>query len=321
MQSVVRRFLADFYEPDLWAVLATCGVFPWESALPPLTGAQHLCLVAATAGLAAWPAPIDAVVASTCIEHSEADPQRLSASVVADLVHGAAVSCALGVPLLSFLGTGEEIRLLPGGQARADGWMRVADVVAGVFEQLRLPARSQILRSDRRQVWQALCATADADREQLDTQALAGLYHLTDGSLFPLGTPFTCYYDYYRLNIAHYRRPFLEQLLGGPLRGILVVENVQQVKAVAMARRLNAGWPTEHLVTLPAPGRAGPTRATRAPGRQGLRLYEFVRWQQEPALAGESGLAGDHLRFWEAIAHLWQRCTAGRKGVRYESHP
>jgi hypothetical protein len=198
--------------------------------------------------------------------------------------------------------------------------MRVADVVAEVFSHLRLPPHSQILRSGERPIWQALGAAVDDDRAQLGEQALNGLYHLTDGSLFPLGTPFTCYYDYYRFTIAHYRRPFLEQLLGGPLRGILVVENVQQVKAVAMARRLNAGWPTEHLVTLPAPGRAGPERATRAPGRQRLRLEEFVRWQQEPAYAGEIGLVGDHLHFWEAIAHLWQCCTVSREGVRY-GHP
>lgn len=320
MVQIVQRFLESFYTQDLWPVLAAYGVHPLAGAYPWISDGERLFLAAGTAGLGPVRPPIDAVLASTCIDHAEADPQRLSASVVADLVQGAAVSCALSVPLLSFLGTGEEIGLVPGGKKRAAAWCRVADMVTDVFTRLRLPAGSQILRSGQARVWDVLHSTVDSDRDRLGCQVLNGLYHFTDGSSFPLGTPFAYYYEYYRYNIAHYRRPVLEHVLGRPLRGILVVENVQQVKAVAVARGLNAGWATEHLVTLPAPGRAGNARATRVCG---LSRLDLARLQSvSPERVGELGLAGDHLRFWSTICQLWERLsgqscpqhTAGEKG-------
>lgn len=309
MARLARRLLAAFYPQEVWPTLAAHGVFPLDT-LPWLVDGERLPLVAGTAGLAAARPPIDAVVASTCIDHAEADPHQLSAAVLADLVHGAVVSRALDLPLLSFLGTGEEMRLTPGGDARAPAWGQVADVIAEMFARLRLPARSRIIVSHEEQVWSALQATVASDRERLPRHELAGLYHLTDGSLFPLGTPFDSYYEYYRSTLAHYRQPVLERLLGCALRGILVVENVQQVKAVALARRLNGGMATEHLVTLPAPGRTGTTRATRAGARGRLCLDELQVSAGGLAQVSQLGLVGDPLLFWRTVCQLWNDCSA-----------
>jgi hypothetical protein len=310
MGPVVQRFLSAFYAEHLWPTLRDFGVFPLQHPLPWCAPGAALFFAGRTRGLTAARPPIDVVVASPCIDHAEADPGRLSATVLADLVHGAAVSSALSVPLLSFLGTGEEIHLLPGGDTRAAAWMQVADVVTDLFAQLHLPAGSRIVLSSDEEVWRALCALVERDRSQVCTQELNGLYHLTDGSCFPLGTPFHSYYDYYRSTLAHYRLPLLEQVLGSTLAGILVVENVQQVKAVAIARRLNAGRATEHLVTLPAPGRAGRTRATRASREQRLDLAELGCCQGAASRASDLGLRGDYLHFWSTICHDWNRLSA-----------
>lgn len=201
--------------------------------------------------------------------------------------------------------------MVPGGDERAAAWMRVADVVTDLFAQLRLPAGSQIVRTSDEQIWRVLSAVVDDDRSQVSEQELNGLYHLTDGSCFPLGTPFRYYYDYYRYNLAHYRYPLLDYLLTGAPAGILVVENVQQVKAVAIARRLNTGRATEHLVTLPAPGRASNMRATRASRQQSLDLAELTCGQGESARISNLGLSGDPLHFWSTVSHCWNRLSAG----------
>jgi len=312
MESVGHRFLSAFYTEHLWSILAAAGVSPLESTLPWCTPDEALFFVGRTQGLTATRPPVDVVVSSTCIDHAEADVGRLSATVLADLVHAAAISCALCVPLLSFLGTGEEIQMVPGGDERAAAWMRVAAVVTDLFARLCLPARSQIVLSSDPQIWQALSAMVEADRSQVSEQELAGLYHLTDGSCFPQGTPFHFYYDYYRSNLAHYRSPVLEHLLGCTLRDIVVVENVQQVKAVAIARRLNTGQRTEQLVTLPAPGRAGSMRATRASRQMRLDLTELGCCQGGPAGVSDLGLSGDHLHFWSTICHHWNRLSASK---------
>lgn len=312
MGSVAQRFLAAFYAEHLWSLLRAAGVSPMEDRLSWCAPGEELFFVGRTQGLTAVRPPIDVVVSSPCIDHAEADPAQLSATVLADLVHGAALSCALSVPLLSFLGTGEEIHLVPGGDRRATAWLRVAAVVTELFAQMRLPARSQIVLSSDAQIWQLLSAMVETDRRQVSEQELAGLYHLTDGSCFPQGTPFHFYYAYYRFNLAHYRSPVLEHLLGGPLRGILVVENAQQVKAVAIARRLNMGRQTEHLVTLPAPGRSGTVRATRANRQQRLDLAETGWCRGAPTGVSDLGLSGDHLHFWSMICRSWNRHAARR---------
>ncbi len=312
MMDLARQFLSTFYSEEVWFTLATYGVHPLQERSVWLPDAERLFFVAGTDGLSTphvLVENLDAVLASTCIDHAEADPQRLCATVVADLVHGAVVARALSLPLLSFVGSGEEMFLVPGGEERASGWMIVVEAVAQVFHDLHLPPGSQLFLSHLPAIWETLTSSVGNDRDRLPKRHLQGLYHITDGSLFPLGTPFGYYYEYYRYNVAHYRRCVLEQLLKRPLRGILVVENVQQVKAIALARHLNTGWPTEHLVTLPAPGRSGNERGTRVASHERLPLTTLWQFHQTQEWETEARLSGEHLRFWTAVCQSWDRLS------------
>lgn len=296
MSPETGRLLTAMYPGDAPGTLASYGA----ARLPDRHAWPHkLGFVAATPNAGADPTAVDAVVASTCVDHCEADPDLLAATVLADLVHGAVVARRLGVPLLSLVGIGQEIRLVPGGGALAGQWRAVAGRVAAVFAGLALPAGSRLASTDEESVWQCLTEVVDRDRPRVADRCLDGLYHLDDGSLFPRGTPFGFFYEYYRYNLACYRRHLVETLLDCGSVGVLVVENVQQVKAVATARRLAAGWPVEHLVTLPAPGRSGRERATRATGADRVTLADLLA-TPDRALAAASPDSG---AFWRAVCH------------------
>lgn len=273
MNTYARQLLVTMYGKDIGPNLADQGVLvladkhPWQA---------ELAFVAATPHTVTAAPAVDAVIASACVDHCEADPKRLAATVLADLVHGATIARHLEVPLLSLVGTGQEIRLVPGGDVLASSWHVVAGLVTETFGDLRLPEGSRLVMTDDEAVWQLLTTTAEGDRGNVSDTSLDGLYHLGDDSAFPRGTPFGYFYDYYRYNIACYRRPVIEALLDRPSRGVLVVENVQQVKAVTAARRLADGWPVEHLVTLPAPSKSGTERATRASGGDRITLDELL---------------------------------------------
>ncbi|GER83925.1 hypothetical protein KTAU_25620 [Thermogemmatispora aurantia] len=313
MRELTLHFMQRFYGEGIWPLLKTYGIdsppFEFEEEEETRSQLAALFFVAGTRRLSGLSQSIEVVVASPCIDHAEAEPRRLAATVIADLVHGAAISRLLSVPLVSFIGTGQEIRLVPRGAERAAGWHRVAERVLSVFETLELPTGSRCFVSHDEVVWAVLSETVERDRTRLPTVALNGLYHLRDGSAFPAGSPFRYYYEYYRYNLACYRQPVLEHLLGRPLRGMLVVENVQQVKAVALARRLNGQWPTEHLVTVPAPGRAGDERATRAAAQDRLTIDELPSCCE----MGEGGedWGREHRAFWEKICHSWQELSRG----------
>ncbi len=297
MNSHTGALLAQLYSAALPDALAAADVqvfgdAPTPGWLAPLSGLAF----AGQAGLAAERPGVGLVLSSTCVDHCEGDPAQLAATVIADLVHGAAVARLLGVPLLSFAGAGQEVRLTPGGSGQRPEWRRVSAAVRAVFDALELPPGSRLLDTDAPEIWALLAEQAEADRAELPDQRLDGLYRLDDGSAFPAGTPFAFFYEYYRYNVALYRRPVLAAL--GPAgAGVLVVENVQQVKAVTLARRLNGPWPTQHLVTVPAPGRGAAERATRARSADRLLLDEYLRG----GTPVEATLPGATAAFWSAV--------------------
>ncbi|GGL42363.1 hypothetical protein [Planomonospora parontospora] len=304
MRPYLSRLATAMYGPQAETATAAYGINTLTEPPPWLRG-MEAGVVAATPAAADGPRP-DVVVASTCVDHCDADPGRLAATVLADLVHGAAVAGLLGRPLLSFIGIGEEIHLVPGGGDLAARWHETADRVADLFRGLAVPPGSRIVSTADADLWRALNDVVEADRVRLPDDELGGLYHLLDGSCFPRGTPFRYFYAYYRANIAHYRRPVVEHLMGPAPGGILVVENLQQVKAVAVARRLNGDWPTEHLATLPAPDRTGRTRATRSGRRDGVPLDAFL----DDPMGVLEGVGPDVRAFWLITRDLHRRSRA-----------
>lgn len=302
MEQYLSRLTSSMYGPDLPRSISPYGLNV-HLASPGWLTSTIGAFVAATAVAGTIP---DVVVASACVDHCEADPSRLAATVLADLVHGAAVANLLDRPLLSMVCVGEEINLVPGGNALAPAWTTVAEHVRYLFNTLAVPKNSLIIYTSDPDLWRVLNEVAGEDRADLLDQELDGLYQLLDGSAFPRGTPFTYFYDYYRLNIAHYRRKVIERLMGPAPSGVLVVENLQQAKAVAMARALNDGWPTEQLATLPSPGLTGVERATRTGD---VRLSGLL---DDPMTALASA-APDVRSYWRTVDDLYRRSTAEGK--------
>jgi len=245
---------------------------------------------------------VNAILCSTCIDHCDANPKLLAATVAADLVHGAFAALHYDLPLISFICTGQEIRLTPKGTSEQDRWHAVSSVVKDIFSNFSLPTGSMIVDTDDPAVWRSLTQQVLLDQSAIDENLLDGLYHITDGSPFPGATPFTFYYEYYRYNVALYRKAVLQELFGVKEGGVLVVENVQQVKAVAIARQLNGSWPTHQLVTLPAPSRCGKERATRANGDDRFYLSDYLRGKE---IADFRSVASKN--YWNSIRLQHQR--------------
>jgi hypothetical protein len=294
MNQTNTRLLMSMYPDALEATLTACAARPLRDTDP---WPKALGFVAVTDAAVTIPHAVDVVMASTCVDHCEAAPGELAATVVADLVHGAVIARQLSVPMLSLVGIGQETRLVPGGRQLAAAWRTVANQVRAIFEDLDLPSGSRLVSTDDEAVWRILSDVVDADRPKLRDQSLDGLYHIGDDSCFPRGTPFSYFYEYYRYNVASYRRPAFESLLGRESDGALVVENIQQIKAVAVARMLADKWPVTHLMTLPAPGRSGVERATRAAGKDRLTCADLLS-DPEPALATANT---DSQSFWRAV--------------------
>jgi len=307
----VERLLVDLYDEDIRDSLGRAGMTmrptarPWS--LPPvLTG---LWFAGVSPGETFTTPAVSAVGTSTCVDHCAGDAGRLAAAVLADLVHGAVVARHLNLPLWSLIGTGQENRLVPGG-ASAQDWARVAERVRTVFTALAPPG-SRIVTTDDEEVWSTLGAQVHRDRPALADAELDGLYHLDEG-MFPRGTSYPYFYDYYRYNICYYRRPVLRALFGPADRGILVVENTQQIKAVNLARRLNQGWPTVHWVTVPAPSRSGDERVTRALGEELITLTELDTAQGRALVNCQPRSR----RYWAAISRIRERLEQATAGNR-----
>lgn len=306
MTPYLFRLVTAMYGEELSASLAESGLETLAEP-PEWLLEQQAAFIAASVSPARDCNPLpDVVMASTCVDHCKADPSRLAATVLADLTHGAAIARLLNRPLLSVVGIAEETLLVPGGQERASAWHDVADSIAEVFKEFTIPEGSRLVSTADDQMLWSLLEVVETDRSHLADSDLDGLYHLLDGSCFPHGTPFGFYYGYYRMNIAHYRRPVIERLMGPAPGGVLIVENIQQSKAIAIVRSLNRGWPTEHLATLPAPGRTGRDRATRSTKQDAILLSTFLR---DPGSALE-GADPDVQNFWHTTDDLFRRTRA-----------
>ncbi|MFV2195479.1 hypothetical protein [Nocardiopsis sp. LOL_012] len=306
MTPLTTRLVTAMYGQELAQEMSRYEVRFLRQPLEWLRPAEGVFVTGTTTD--STPPNPDVVVSAACVDHSEADPRRLAATVLADLVHSATVARLLDRPLLFFIGIGEEIRVVPGGHELASAWHEVARHAECLFDQLNTPVGSRLVHTDGAALWKAVSTTVEIDRSDLPNDRLDGLYHLLDGSAFPRGTPYTYFYDYYRANVAHYRRPVVEHVMGPCPDGVLVIENVQQVKAVAEARRLNGAWPTHHLVTLPAPGRSGGDRATRSAEGDRILLADLL---QDPVKTLD-GADPDVQVFWHSVIGLFERsCSEG----------
>ncbi|WP_125211446.1 hypothetical protein [Streptomyces griseofuscus] len=233
-------------------------------------------------GAADWRAAT-CVLASPCIDHSSGRISALTASVAGDLLIGLRVAEALGLPMVSFLGSGEETHLVPSGEERCADWQRVAEYVAGLGTRwARGRVDATFVRTGEPVAWATIKAQTAADHDRVPQAGLDGLHRLVDDNPYPRGTRFTYLYDYYRSNISHYRRPVIEALAGVDTAHVLVVENVQQIKCVAWARALNDadGIRTSHLVTCPAPDATNSVRVSRAEPRHRIMLADVLSGQQ-----------------------------------------
>ena len=236
----------------------------------------------------------DLVLAQACIDHARGDPERLSASVLADVVFGHLAARALNAPLLLCFGTGEEIRLVPRGDRLATGWNAVMTRIRCLVDDLEPPSGGrQVIHTVDPDVWAAATDVVAADEEAILDRDLDGLYRLHPEEPFPRSTPYTYFYRYYRHNVARYRAPFLRAISGTPARAILVTENAQQLKAVHLASVLNRddGAVTAELVTVPAPSRSGCALAMRATGGDAVLLSTSVATLPETSFWQSVGAA------------------------------
>lgn len=240
--ELARALAGEMYdEVRLWELLESFGcrrVSPAAGAFLP-SGEHPLGYVAEwTPSAASW-GQADCVLCSTCIDHCGGDPEKLAATVMSDLVHAAAVATHLSLPFVGFIPVGQEIRLETDCSLRVEDWLLVADRVQQLFDELDLPAGSRVRSTHEDEVWDALTRSAAGRTPAIPTCRLDGLYHLTDDSYFPAGTPFGYYYDHYRVNAAQYDVKVLAELFG--YRRPIVVENLQQVKAIFLAQEISGG--------------------------------------------------------------------------------
>ncbi|MGW7573846.1 hypothetical protein [Streptomyces sp. NPDC054765] len=276
------------YGPLAWVADAMHGMYPGRErhlrqlGLRPADDEISTQVpVVGLLGAADWRAAT-CVLASPCIDHSSGRVSALTASVAGDLLIGLHVAEALGLPMVSFLGSGEETHLVPGGEDRCADWRRVAEHVAGLGARW---ARGQVdatfVRTGEPVAWATLGEQTAADHDRVAQGGLDGLHRLADDIPYPRGTRFTYLYDYYRSNISHYRRPVIEALADVDTAHVLVVENVQQIKCVALARALNDadGIRTSHLVTCPVPDVTNSVRVSRAEPRHRIMLADVLDGQ------------------------------------------
>lgn len=259
-------------------------------------------VVAATAG-GPIPTSADLVLAQTCIDHCKGDPDRLAGTVLADLVFGHAVAVELGAQLVCIVGTGEETQIVPNGLGRAAQWRRVGDAIDDLWcSFVDPPAGRRLVRTDDADVWAAATAQVAADARAVADADLDGLYRVDPADRFPAGTPYRYFYAYYRHNVARYRRSLLAELLDRPVGSVVVVEDVIQARAVALARQLDPEpSATSHLATLPAPARDGRTRASRSSGSAWISLDEVRRGRGCLAALGP---------YWALVDAAWEAASA-----------
>lgn len=293
--DLARAVAGEMYDEErLWELLESFGCRPVSAAAGAafLSSGEHpLGYVAEwTPNAASWD-QADSVLCSTCIDHCGGDSEKLAATVVSDLVHAAAVATHLSLPLVGFIPVGQEIRLQTDGSPRVKDWLLVADRVQQLFDELDLPAGSQVRSTHEDDVWDALTRSAADRTPVIPTCRLDGLYHLTDDSYFPAGTPFNYYYAHYRVNAAQYDVAVLTELFG--YRRPVVVENLQQVKAIFLAEEISGGLGGA-LLTVPAPGRSLGVRATRSAPDAFYSLADFLK--------GRSALGNELLDiYWECV--------------------
>jgi hypothetical protein len=287
--------LSIMYGDQARTLLARSGVRP----VPPGQVPAGLPVVGVVDDGRPWTGP-DAVVASACVDHAAGDATGLSASVVADIVIGASVAAGIGVPLISFVNLGQEVNLVPAGPEGHHGWSGVRQRVEAVFSAVAPPGSALVDTADPT-VWATLADRVGKARPDLPDAALDGLYHPCDESSFPRGTPFGYYYDYYRFNIVTYLPEVIGEVVGIPVRDVLVVENVQQVNAVRLAAGLARTGSLRQWVTLPAPDRTGTSRATRSTGADRVPFDDFGDGLPGMVTAATSR------RYWEHVVDLWRR--------------
>lgn len=305
-EELANRIAREMYDEEcLREVLASHGCLPVSAPMAKRLGS----LGWAPAGYVAErlsPGPgigrqPGCILCSPCVDHCMARPELLAATVASDLVHAAAAAWVFRVPLVGYIPVGQEIHLAPSGEPDADGWRSVAARVGELFNKLRLPPGSRLASTADIDVWKALKGSVLRRRDALPTPSLNGLYHLTDGSFYPAGTPFQFYYDHYRMNVAQYDRAVVETVF--EVFDPLVVENLQQAKAIFLADETTcAPRTTSALLTVPAPGRSIGTRATRSAPDASYLLNDF--------LDGGAVFENAHVgQYWSTVSTAWGQLT------------
>ncbi|TFE31018.1 hypothetical protein E0F15_11060 [Frankia sp. B2] len=293
---------AETYSGIEWVNAAMRGMYPGRARFLSGLGLEpvvdEIAAKLPIVGLVGDPNWRDAshVIASPCIDHCGGELTELTASVAGDLLLGLRVAEVLNRPLISYLGSGEEIFLVPGGQPRAAKWREIAtwvDDLAASWVGSRVA--SHRFATHEASIWGRIQSQVEADREALPDSTLNGLHRLSDDLPYPGGTRFTYLYEYYRSNIGHYRKNVLESLTGERVTHVLVVENVQQIKCNRLCAALNFtdGIRMSHLVTCPVPDLTSKVRVTRADRGNRVMMTDL--------------LAGDvpqHSGFWPFLVEL-----------------
>ncbi len=260
------------------------------------------------------PASTAPIVGGVCVDHCEGVLERLSVSIYPDIVVPLRLGAALNRRVILILPIAEAVLASP---RRGLAWQGVGDRVEALVAHLAATyqhPRVDVVRTDRVRIDRRIAAAVDQYRPHLDSMQLRGLFAVASSGAGGRSTTAARVKTFHR-TLVGYLPSVLSELTCEKCDDILVVENAQQLRAVAAARNLrNSGGlagTLGHLVYPPAPSMSGRSRMSRAMDRTRIMVGEPSD-QSLRKLRGASSSSKEYwLRLWQ-IGRLDEPAVADR---------
>lgn len=247
------------------------------------------------------------IAGGPCIDHCEGDVNGVVIQLLVDILHPLVAAKRLRRPCVVYLATLEEaftrVDTSPEAEIR---WRLVAAAIREFIQRLAdlldVP-QVCILETGEPRVRAVTAKYVEEYRIHLGGEQLQGLYAL--GSNRRRSEASTSRLESYRYTVVAYLPRVLHELAPFGFTDVVVTENLQEIRAVHLARSLNERTSSHgregrdaqlvHVVTVPSPSISGTSRMYRAPRRSKIYLLD-----DDAALRAKLGQASAE------SAHYWQ---------------
>ncbi len=281
------------------------------SAVPALSGYSGartgLCCAANPGFAGPQPSSTSVVVGGGCLGYSRARTDCVRIDYLVDTLLTLTLAAWTGYRCVIYLPVGEE--LLVANADRHGNWLRFGDVMEAfvglLASRVALPHPVEIIRTDAPEVSALLDDCLDRRHRELDGWDLTDLYTVRPSTTDQGDPPGPRRLHQYRRTIITYLPETIRQLLGDrTIAHVVVAENLHQVRAVAMARRITVNTTPadqiDYLAHLPTPSITATNRMARAEDRSAIHLLD----PPDHTAAKIGRMAPVVRRFWEAVADV-----------------